>query len=102
MPQAMGAQVAFSRTASYLSQSEECSQHRSNCVRRQDRKLFCDLAPAPNQPVLSSPLSIFIADSIEDCSCKNMDNSASLLPPIDCQLPVTDVVPRAAAGRCAT
>jgi hypothetical protein len=61
--------------ASDVDPAKECHQHRSSLVRRHGRKLFCDLAATSDQPVLSSPISVSIANGIEDCSLIGKEGS---------------------------
>jgi hypothetical protein len=48
--------------------AEQCHQHCSNLVWRHGSEFVCNLAATTDQPVLSSPISVFIADDIEDRS----------------------------------
>jgi hypothetical protein len=57
----------------------KCHQHCSNLVRREGSEFFFDLAATPDQPVLSSPISMLIADGIEDRSLIGKESSSLVI-----------------------
>ena len=55
--------------------AEECDQHGSSLVWREPPESFRDLAATLDQAVLSSSISVFIADRVEDCSLIGKEGS---------------------------